>query len=229
MSYREHRSEKWAQHGFKNLLVWLFVYMLIGPFLDTIPSAQLVMAIFLSVVLFSAVYAINRTSRRFSIVLALVAPTLLLLWWSTFHRVSLAASLSLAFLIGFLGFVVFSFARHLFGARRVDANVICAALCLYLIFGLWWGYLFELLELLVPGSFVGGALDQAASIREKATSLQYFSFVTLSTLGYGDIVPQTPGAQALCRAEAILGQFFALVLVARLVGIQVAQELNSEP
>jgi hypothetical protein len=58
--------------------------------------------------------------------------------------------------------------------------------------------------------------------------LNYFSFVTLSTLGYGDITPQTQGAAALCQVEAILGQFFTVALLARLVGIQVAQQFGKE-
>ena len=55
----------------------------------------------------------------------------------------------------------------------------------------------------------------------------YFSYITLTTLGYGDILPQTQGATALCQAEAIIGQFFIAVLVARLVGIEASQQLGN--
>ncbi|HFQ90519.1 MAG TPA: two pore domain potassium channel family protein, partial [Desulfobulbus sp.] len=61
---------------------------------------------------------------------------------------------------------------------------------------------------------------------ERLRHFQYFSFVTLTTLGYGDILPRTEGATALCQTEAIVGQFFMAVLVARLVGIRVAQEFS---
>jgi hypothetical protein len=108
--------------------------------------------------------------------------------------------------------------------RRVNGNVICAALCLYLIFGMLWGALFNVLESIQPGSFGGRLLDTATSARETTGYLYYLSYVTLSTLGYGDIVPLTRGATALCQSEAIVGQFLTVVMVARLVGIQVAQE-----
>jgi hypothetical protein len=84
------------------------------------------------------------------------------------------------------------------------------------------------LEWWAPDSFAGGLLDQASRLDDKRNYLNYFSFVTLSTLGYGDITPQTHRAAALCQAEAILGQFFTVVLVARLVGLQVAQEGTRE-
>ena len=107
----------------------------------------------------------------------------------------------------------------------MDTRLICAALCLYLFLGTFWGYLYEILYEVFPGSFSGDLLARDAtysmSIRQH---FQYFSFVTLTTLGYGGIVPNTSGAAALCTSEAITGQFFMAVLVARLVGIQVSQQ-----
>ena len=108
-------------------------------------------------------------------------------------------------------------------------SALCAALCTYLVLGLFWGALFNLLEVMKPHSFGGGLMDAATSPHDKEYNLQYLSFVTLSTLGYGDITPQTRSAAALCQVEAILGQFFTVALVARLVGIQVAQESVEKP
>jgi uncharacterized membrane protein len=85
-----------------------------------------------------------------------------------------------------------------------------------------------LLESFVPGSFAGLPLAELTCYREQFARFNYLSFVTLTTLGYGDITPKTPSAMAFCQAEAILGQFFTAVLVARLVGIQVAQQLTGK-
>jgi voltage-gated potassium channel len=82
-----------------------------------------------------------------------------------------------------------------------------------------WGALFALLESMIPGSFSGGMLDQAVSTADRMQSFVYFSFITMTTLGYGDIIPQTQGAGALCQAEAIVGQFYMAVLVARFVSM----------
>jgi voltage-gated potassium channel Kch len=71
---------------------------------------------------------------------------------------------------------------------------------------------------LSPGSFIEEALSGVHDL----STFVYFSFVTLSTLGYGDIVPATRGAQALASMEALIGQFYLTVLVARLVGIHIS-------
>lgn len=213
----------WKAHGFKNLLAWLLAYLMIGPFLEPLPYAHTAMTVFLTVALFSAICAVNKDGGLLSVAVVLLVLTLILMWLAKLGwlKASMVFPLLLAF---YLGTLVYSFLRYILAARRVDANVICAALCTYLVLGLLWGALFQVLENIAPGSFAGQLLDSASDPEDKAHYLNYFSFVTLSTLGFGDITPQTHGAAALCQAEAILGQFFTVVLVARLVGIQVAQE-----
>ena len=224
MRTREERRIDWARYGFENLLVWLFVYLMIGPFLESIPYAHTVMNLFLTAVLCSAAYALDRSGKMFSSSIALMAITLILLWLNAFHVVRFPPYSISALLILFLATLVYSFARQLFAIRRVTANTICAALCLYLIIGLLWGAVFSMAEALAPGSFGGALLSNVSTHEEKTYFLNYLSYITLTTLGYGDITPQTRSAVALCQAEAMLGQFFAMIVVARLVGIQVAQE-----
>ena len=81
-----------------------------------------------------------------------------------------------------------------------------------------------MVDALAPDSFAGELIQDTNTFHQDLRYFQYFSFMTLSTVGYGDITPQTMGATVLCQTEAILGQFFIVVLVARLVGIQVSQE-----
>lgn len=95
------------------------------------------------------------------------------------------------------------------GRGRVDAERICAALCVYLLTGIAFGGLFAALQALSPGSLRAGGDDIGGAI--------YFSFVTLATLGYGDVVPVTPAMRSLAILEAVMGQFYVAVLVARLV------------
>lgn len=111
-------------------------------------------------------------------------------------------------------------------AKRVDANLISATLCLYLILGLLWGTIYATVEVYMPSSFSGGLLAKTGTPTEQLHYFYYFSYITLTTLGYGDILPQSRAAAALCQVEAILGQFFTAVLVARLVGIQVSQQFS---
>lgn len=218
----------WNRYGFKNLLGWLLLYLIAGPFLEVLPSAHIMMTAFLTVVLFSAVYAVNKDWRLLSVAISLLALTLVLMWLAKLGRLKASETIFPALLALYLATLVYSFLKHIVAARRVDSNVICAALCTYLILGLLWSALFQCLESVAPGSFAGGLLSSATDPHIKAGYLDYFSFVTLSTLGYGDITPQTQAATALCQAEAILGQFFSVVLVARLVGIHVAQEYTND-
>ena len=220
----EERNQHWLNLGFKNLLVWLLIYVMVGPFLEAIPYAKPILSIFLTLVLVSAIGALHphRTLTRIGI--GLLVLTLVSLWLETAGVIDLKVNLSLITLPLFLIIPIYSFTCRIFRIRRVSTNAICSALCLYLLIGLFWGFLYGILESLVPNSFSGALLDGADTIEDKCRHLQYLSYVTMSTLGYGDITPLTRGAAALCQAEAIVGQFFTIVVVARLVGIQVAQQ-----
>ncbi len=102
--------------------------------------------------------------------------------------------------------------HYAFRAKDVDAEHVYAALSAYLLAGLYFGLLYWVLEQLTSGAF-------ATSGNFSRTSAIYFSFVTLATLGYGDIVPQTDLARSLTVLEGVGGQLFLAVLVARLVSL----------
>lgn len=118
-------------------------------------------------------------------------------------------------------------------AGRVTMDKIAAALCVYILIGISWGLAYILLEFVQPGSFSfsgsplatpleeGNALNRVDSILDARPSFSYFSFVTMTTLGYGDITPLTQPARSLAVLQAIVGQFFLAVLIARLVGLHI--------
>ena len=218
----------WHRYGFKNLLVWLLVYLVVGPFLERMQYASEIASVFLTVALISAVYAVNRQSHLVTLSVSLMALTLCLLWLERLGAFAVPRAALGGLLAVYLGTLAYSFLRHLLAVPRVNGNVICAALCLYLVLGLLWGAFYQILDALIPGAFAGGLLEGASGPQERVHALNYFSFVTLSTLGYGDILPQTPDAAALCQTEAIVGQFFTVALVARLVGLEVAQDATRD-
>jgi hypothetical protein len=98
------------------------------------------------------------------------------------------------------------------GEGRVDAERICAALCVYLLTGIAFGGLYAALEIAAPGSLSGRA---PIGLQEAF----YFSFVTLATLGYGDITPVASAPRALAVLEVVFGQLYLAVLIARLVSL----------
>jgi hypothetical protein len=112
----------------------------------------------------------------------------------------------------------------LFRAEFVTLDTVCASLCIYLALGVFWENVYSILETLRPGSIV---LTDAAPARtggpendlSRTMEMLYFSFETLTSLGYGDIVPKTPSARMFAVAEALTGQLYLVVMVSRLVSM----------
>jgi hypothetical protein len=124
---------------------------------------------------------------------------------------------SAAVALAVLGVVI---GRAAFGPGRVTWHRVQGAVALYLILGLLFAHLYGLLNVLVPGAFahVPHGLDAHAVFYRGR--LLYFSFVTLTSVGYGDIVPLHPVAHSLATLEAVMGQLFPATLLARLVSLE---------
>jgi hypothetical protein len=103
-------------------------------------------------------------------------------------------------------------------AREVTHHLIISAVNLYIILGMFYAHIYTILDWFHPDSF---ALQ--ASGRESASHFIYFSFVTLATLGYGDITPKTEFAQRLAITEAIMGQFYGSLVVAYLLSVYIGR------
>jgi hypothetical protein len=123
----------------------------------------------------------------------------------------------------FVGISAWIAGRHVFVLRRVDLNSLVGAFCVYLLIGFTWAIVFRLLQLLGLVSFSG-----LIATEEPFSQLIYFSFVTLASLGYGDITPNSGLARVLSYFEALVGQFYLAVLVACLVGAFVSQYRSSQ-
>ncbi len=209
---------------FHILLLTLFLYLVIAPFLEKISFAKIVIDIFLTLLLFFAVFTIHghKIIKTLSVVLLILF--LVPLWLASTGVISLSVEFTYLVLIAYIILLICSFVVRFFKARIVDANAIYAALSLYLFIGILWGVIYAFMDFIQPGSF-GGTLVQTSGTKDLHTFI-YFSYTTLTTLGYGDIFPNTVQAAALCQAEAIIGQFFTSVLIAQLVGIRVTQRLG---
>jgi hypothetical protein len=125
----------------------------------------------------------------------------------------------------FLGYTVVALVRAVVVASTVTRETIAAALAGYLIIGVAWTNLYSVLELTSPGSFASAnsSADQLNDITQQQAILEYFSFVTLATLGYGDGTPVSRPARSLTCLEAICGQLYLAVLVASLIGMRGTQ------
>jgi hypothetical protein len=109
--------------------------------------------------------------------------------------------------------------RLVLAAREVDTNTIFASLCAYFLLAMCWGQAYVIIERVSSGSF-----SMPAGEADPGSTLLYFSFTTLTTLGYGDVTPRTEFTRVLATLEALTGQVYLVVLVARLVSMHVAQK-----
>jgi len=212
--------------SFRNLLVLLVLYLFISPMLSPYPSLNIIVHSLLSLTLVLAVFAVHKEQGYRSLALLLIIPVLALYWLGLYAVIPFDLLSAYALLALFFTLLIFAFAKQFMRARQVTLQLIFGILCLYLIIGLLWGSLYSLLYTLEPGSFTGVLLEKSGP-GTLLTTFNYFSIVTLTTLGYGDITPQTHAASALCQVEAVTGQFFTAVLVAWLVGTYVSSRGQS--
>ena len=212
----DHKEVGIKHNGFRNLLFFLLLYIFGSPFLSPYPSLAVFAHASLSVALFFSVYAMQKQQNYRSFAIFLLLPLLILYWLGIYRIVSFSLLGAYILFAVYFGLLVFSFASQIVRSPGITLQILYATLCLYLVIGLFWGTLYTLLNELSPGAYAGALLENNADIH--LTTFNYFSLVTLTTLGYGDITPQTPGAGALCQLEAITGQFYTAVVVAWLVG-----------
>ena len=213
-----------SKYRFQNLLVFFFLYLMVGPFFEHLRYGRIAMDVFLTAVLVLSVHSIYKRDKILWLSIILLCLALLFFWTDKLGFFKLSEKTLYLFICLYIFSIVYSFLQYIFSAKKVDTNLISATLCLYLLLGFLWGTIYALVEAYIPGSFAGDLITRTGSTSDQLHYFYYFSYVTLTTLGYGDILPQTKGATALCQGEAILGQFFTAVLVARLVGIQVSQQ-----
>ncbi len=211
-------------NSFRNLLFFLLLYIVGSPFLSPYPSLTVLAHTSLSVSLFFTLYTVEKQRNQRSFAMFLLMPLLVLYWLGIYEIISFTRLGAYLLFVIYFGLLIYSYILQIAHSHRVTEQVLYAAFCLYLMIGLFWGSVYSLLAELSPGSYSGVLLDKNPD--KLVHTYNYFSMVTLTTLGYGDISPQTPGAASLCQLEAIVGQFFTAVLVAWLVGNYLADKQN---
>ncbi len=221
-----------SRYRFFILLNALILLLLVTPVvqllgLETHPQlAPTVLTVIFAVMLCSAAFAVSRRRRTAIVAVSLAVPALFL---QGLHLVLESGGVEIAkdtLSIVFLAYTILVILKFIFSGERITFDMICASLCVYVLLGVLWAIVYSLLEIANPGSFALSlvAPDEAVSIRfggERTVIAIYYSFVTLTTLGYGDIVPSSSSARMFAIVEAITGQLYLVVLVARLVALHI--------
>jgi voltage-gated potassium channel len=216
---------EWPKHGFLGLLLCMVSSLVIAPFFQDLPQARIIINLFFTgVLLFSIVPLLKKNRQLVIIAVILAVPTFLVNWGTAFfpEQWEFFPGIENLFSILFFGYILVVLFFIILRARKITANLIFGSVCIYLLIGLEWAYIYSLLEHHTPGSFQGnltGFSDASQRGDWLFPQFLYYSYTTLTTLGYGDIAPRSSPAQMISSLEAITGQFYLAVLVARLIGI----------
>lgn len=205
------------------LLVLLLLLVFVIPF-SVSPNSiytRFMRDMLLSLILLTGVAAVSDHRLQFLMV-ALVASAAILVRWTgwLFPSGNMPGLLGETALIslGLLGIVI---GIKVFGPGRVTSDRVLGAVALYILIGVVWAEADQLVSIHVPGAYAG--IPDANAPPDHSIWL-YFSFVTLTTVGYGDITPVAPPARALAILEALIGQLYPAIVLARLVSLRVAGE-----
>jgi hypothetical protein len=190
------------------------------PFLERLQAGNLIESILLTIALLSAVLAIARRGTVLVTAIVLATPTLAGRWIHYYWPEVLPPEVFLIGAIVLVVFVVCNLLLFVVRAAAVSTEVLCASISAYLLLGLAWTFAYWLVAELIPGAFALNSAGVGASM--KGFDGLYFSFITLSTVGYGDITPVANVAKMLAAMEGITGVLYVAVLIARLVSIQAA-------
>ncbi len=196
----------------------LVVSFVSAPFDELFRDGDLVEAARLTVILVSALGAMGGSRRQVAWGLMLVLPALAGKWLNHLHPALLPPAVYLAPSLLFILVVIRHLLRFILRAPHIDSEVLCAGMATYLMLGLLWAFAYILIARLNPAAFAFTA-GPAASQSMKGLNALYYSFITLSTVGYGDIVPVSGVARMLAMMEAITGTLYVATLIARLVSL----------
>jgi voltage-gated potassium channel len=245
--------DQFAAHRHSALLAAIIAAFAVRPLIGGGGAGYIVFSIALLVLMILALYNINvdeligerenllaQSRRRWRIGWTLVAAALAERFVGVFmHSRTIDLASSIGWLL-LLAFVTWSMLRGVLKQKAVTSETISMSISVYLLLGLTWGLLYVVIFSLQPGAFsIAGLVPpipgQSGNSQPMFPILGYFSLITLSTVGYGDITPVTMQARFAAAAEGITGQFYLAILVARLVGMQMSQaasqpaDLNPSP
>jgi hypothetical protein len=194
----------------KYLFISLVLLLLVYPYVE---SHLEWLNIILTVVLISALYVVSYDTKHLEVGIALFLPTLITHWLSLQGNYRI---IPFVFSILFYFYAIYILLIYIIKASEVTSDLIFGAISLYLLIGIAFGAVYAIIYILHPSSFL-----IPTGSTSTWSAMTYFSFVSLTTTGFGDVLPTESYTQSIAMLEAVAGQMFIAVLVARMVGIYI--------
>lgn len=231
MSHKKHIPffpvQLWKTQGrgfwlFHSLLFLLILY----PYLENKgePDRPHLLILMNTAVIVAILHTVRKHLRQFIFGLVLATIALSMAWFAQHVALHLLGLISYAALYIF---TILHILAHLLYSEETNTEEIYGATSVYILLGLTWATLYEIIHLLYPGSFDISPIQNLDNLINWSDFL-YYSFTTLTTLGYGEIVPVTSQARSLAILESITGVIFIAVMVARVIGMSIVQQMKSK-
>jgi hypothetical protein len=200
-------------------MVSILLLLILSAVLEGIEYGYIVVNTMSSIVFFLGVYAVGRNKRTLITLIILGLPWFLSEW--AFTKSSKTIFTSMLFFI----FVTATILEHILRTEEVTTDTLYGAVCVYLLLGIMWASIYGFLEYITPGAVFKGS-DGDINTKLTTNELIYYSYSTLATIGYGDITSVTPVGRILSVLEAVFGQLYIALLVARLISIYTTNALR---
>lgn len=209
----------------KVLFFSLMTLWFVVPFLQHFEYAQFIFTIGFSFVLLATIYSVLEVdkSNHISLYLGVVSVGVNFIATAFFSPQIEIVSMTLNLL--FISYVLYLLFHMIFTRGSVNVNVVLGAICIYLLLAVNFGILYTLVDALVPNSFTGLVAHSTTGLDTFFKNFLYYSLVTMTTLGYGDIMPMSQPARYFAAFQSALGQIYMGILVARLLGIHLMRRL----
>lgn len=203
------------------LLIFLLLIFIVSPFVVPYYYGPTILNVIAAAVLLSATYAVSRRRSFFIFALSMSIFAIIMTFWLAVAPSFWLVIISHGTLVVVIIFFVTAILSYVLGSGKVTWDKIYGAICAYLLLGYAWTFAYSVIEETEPGSFTSLSSPVPHDLVSRVMQLRYFSFVTLATVGYGDIVPHSQLARTTALLEAMLGQFYLVALVGRLVGLHI--------
>jgi hypothetical protein len=220
-----HPRHLWStESGLTGLLIFFLGYLIVVTTLDDFSFGMYLSNLFFSLIIVAGVVTTFKQRWLHGFVIALAAVILALTWVEEFRPDSVITILNTGLSLIFLGFLLAVVVLQVFREGPVTGHRLRGAIVVYLLLGAVWALAFQMVALSSPGAFRFPDDLAAGSPNAVRHLLIYFSYITLTTTGYGDITPVHPLARLLTMFEAMVGQLYLAVTLARLVSLAVMSQ-----
>ena len=197
----------------------IILVLLVNPFIRPLGLiGHLFSTLCLSMIPLASAYALTADRKKAIIVLIIATPFVILDGLNFFFASHFLTIVAISFATVLYFYIAFLLVKNLLSIKVVTGEMIYCAISIYLLIGIGWAGIYNIVEDISPGSF---------SVTSETGDLLYFSFVTLTTVGYGDVLPLSVLGKRLAVFEAAMGSIYMAVIVAMIVGRYMS--MHTEP